>query len=221
MNNIIDSQFIGKIFNYTEIIDKKNNEPQLWYDSLQYINIVSLFTYFFKNMDLKIQKAIDNNNKSIIINYPKTICKSYVNNDYFDKIILDFNNIVNEEFYYGHTINIFNVFNVSLFDTINNKLIINDKLLPFCKKITHQSGNNQIYLSIYYKEWFNKFNTEVESPKPLLYTLSNICSDYIPIQFIEYLFKINNLDFKKIVENKIIGIKEIKFNNYDLEIFFY
>lgn len=221
-NNISDLSFIGKIFNYTEIIDKKNNEHQLWYDSLQYINIITLFTYFFKNMDFKIQQAIDNNDKSIIINYPQTIYKSYDNksydnNDYYNKIIIDFNNIENEAFYYGHSITIFNVFNVSFLD----KRMINNKLLPFFKKIVNKPDNNHIYISIYYKEWFNKFNPEVESPKPLLYTLSNICSDYMPIQFIEHLFKINNLDFKKIVENKIIGIKEIKFNNYDLEIIFY
>ncbi len=218
MSNVNNNlKFIGKKFTY-----KRNNfDALLWYNSLININIENLFTPFFENMDNIIEKAIKNDDKSCTILYPFSSNQYYDDNKYFNETLMRdiFNSQKNLSKHNPNNEwrNIYNKFNLP----IANENGVNTDLLPFSRKLEY-NNKNVIFISIFYKDYWNNINLiNDETIYDNSSRLAQILSQRLPLEFIERLYKINNLNFKEIIYDKIIGVKEIKFNNYDLEIIFY
>ncbi len=220
----MDLTFIGKKFNYTEIINENNKNAELWYNSLIYINIQNLFTPFFQNIDVEIEKAIKNNTKKCKIQYQYCVNQQYVYNENFIRTLKqDIQQYNNKKISNCEYRNIYNKFNIPIIDETFNGVSINNNILPFCRKLEYNNRENLMYISLYYKDWFNIMNyfNPVSEQENIDNNIFNIFSERLPIQFIEHLFTINNLNFKEIITNKISGVKEIIFNEYDFEIIFY
>ncbi len=216
-NKNINLKFIGKKFTY-----KRNNfDALLWYNSLININIENLFTPFFENMDNIIVKSIKNDDKNCTILYPFCFNQYYDDNKYFNETLIRdiFNNKkkLSKSNPNDEQRNIYNKFNLP----IASENGIDKELLYFSRKLEYRN-NNFIFISIFYKDYWNNIKLINDET---IYDNSNklvqFISERLPLEFIEYLYKINNLNFKQIIYDKINGVKEIRFNNYDLEIIFY
>lgn len=212
------AHFSGKVFDYNIVSNKLNNDSISWYNSLHYINIENLFTPFFEVLDSSVETAFENNVQSISIKYPSCVFTKYYD---IKSLITDSTNAIQYKRPYNKDTeysNIWNKFNVNIID--ENTGGLNDKLKPFCRKVNLNNQSVNI-LSIYYKDWFHLINPSNINDRNNENTLLNIINETIPIKFIEYLFTINGLNFREIVLNKFIGIKDVFFEKDSLEIIFF
>jgi hypothetical protein len=209
--------FSGKFFDYSIVTNKLLNDSITWKNSLEYIHIENLFTPFFNELDSSVDLAFENNLQNIIILYPHSYY--YLYNDFQQLNHQNRNAMMNKNnLYIKDTNNIWDKFNVDIIDEKTGN--INDKLVPFSRKI-NRNNQQMNMLSIYYKDWYYLIDSSDISDKNSNENFYKIISEYIPINFIEYLFTINGFNFREIVLNKFIGIKEIHFEKYHLEVIFF